>query len=591
MSWCAGSASFSAQIHLSLSALKLTSQQLKYCPTYLNRFDIIYCETGTSIMYLLQRQDDKSFKHVYCVSPKIPPYAILSHTWGASDDEVTFQNLADGTAPLKAGYRKIEFCAEQAARDGLNFFWIDTACIDKSSSRELDEAINSMFRWYQDSVKCYVYLDDVSSDSLAKDGLSFHKSKWFTRGWTLQELLAPKCVELYSREGHQLGTKSTCVQEIAEITRISTKALQGTALSQFGVKERMRWIIGRETTREEDLAYCLLGIFGARMRPDYGEGRGDAFERLNKKIIARSREAGREAEVTLRSDYFKLFTKTPTMLHETNDDYTLLMGNSNDNGRPDLYAVKRTGTRDENIEVNILYGSSSYQKFILRIATPDFTPLRKNWTEQLDFALTDWNGDGTLDLVVIKRCYTGTNSTEVHIFGGASKFQDILMQTGTALEETDETWSFRMGRYGNGVKPDLIAIKRSETGTKTTEVHVMSGDDDFQSFHLQIGTPLHETDSRFDFLVTDWNGDGRPDLVVIKKSRTNGKCTEVHVLSGASDYQRWILRAETPVFRSHGVCEFAVADWTGDNKPDLIVFRKRDTVSNTTEVEVVSQQG
>jgi hypothetical protein len=156
MSWCAGSASFSAQIHLSLSALKLTSQQLKYCPTYLNRFDIIYCETGTSIMYLLQRQDDKSFKHVYCVSPKIPPYAILSHTWGASDDEVTFQNLADGTAPLKAGYRKIEFCAEQAARDGLNFFWIDTACIDKSSSRELDEAINSMFRWYQDSVKCYV---------------------------------------------------------------------------------------------------------------------------------------------------------------------------------------------------------------------------------------------------------------------------------------------------------------------------------------------------------------------------------------------------------------------------------------------------
>ena len=165
------------------------------------------------------------------------------------------------------------------------------------------------------------------------------------------------------------------------------------------------------------------------------------------------------------------------------------------------------------------------------------------------------------------------------------------MQTGTALEETDETWSFRMGRYGNGVKPDLIAIKRSETGTKSTEVHVLNGDDNFQSFHLQIGTPLHETDNRFDFLVTDWNGDGRPDLVVIKKSRTNGKCTEVHVLSGASDYQRWILRAETPVFRSHGVCEFAVADWTGDNKPDLIVFRKRDTLSNTTEVEVVSQHG
>ena len=202
-----------------------------------------------------------------------------------------------------------------------------------------------MFRWYQDSSKCYVYLDDVSSDSLAKDGLSFHKSKWFTRGWTLQELLAPKHVELFSREGHQLGSKLSCVQEIADITQIPTKALQGKALSLFSVEERMSWALRRETTREEDLAYCLLGIFGVRMWLSYGEGRNDAFERLNKKI-ARSREAGREAEVTLRSDYFKLFTKTPTMLQETNDEYTLLMGNSNDNGRPDLYGSEQApGTK------------------------------------------------------------------------------------------------------------------------------------------------------------------------------------------------------------------------------------------------------
>ena len=128
-------------------------------------------------MYLLRHQDDNAFKLVYCVAPKIPPYAILSHTWGASDDEVTFQNLTDGTGLSKAGYRKIELCAEQAAKDNLQHFWIDTCCSDKSSSRELEETINSMFRWYQDSVKFYVYLDDVSSDSLAKDGLSFHKSK------------------------------------------------------------------------------------------------------------------------------------------------------------------------------------------------------------------------------------------------------------------------------------------------------------------------------------------------------------------------------------------------------------------------------
>jgi hypothetical protein len=100
-------------------------------------------------------------------------------------------------------------------------------------------------------------------------------------------------------------------------------------------------------------------------------------------------------------------------------------------------------------------------------------------TEQLDFALTDWTGDGTLDLVVIKRFYTGINSTEVHIFSGASKFQNILLQTSTRLEETDDTWIFDMGRWGTGDKPDLFAIKKSNTGTKTTEVHVLRSDNNF----------------------------------------------------------------------------------------------------------------
>ncbi|KAH7071166.1 hypothetical protein BKA63DRAFT_68024 [Paraphoma chrysanthemicola] len=556
-------------------------------------------------MYLLQRQGDNGYKLVYRVNKQIPPYAILSHTWGRTEDEVNFQDLVDGTGTTKAGYRKINFCAKQAALDGLDFFWIDTCCINKSSSTELLEAINSMYRWYRDSTKCYVYFEDVSADNLADNGLAFQKSRWFTRGWTLQELLAPKSVDFYSAEGYLLGTKSSRVEEIAEVTGIPTEAIQERVLSNFSVDERMRWAKGRETTREEDLAYSLLGLFDIQMSLFYGEGREKAFKRLHRKI-ANAQESGRrrlEENAALRSDYFESVLQTSTMLHKTDDHFKLLMGNSNKSGPPDLIAVNKKGEKYEtvgldivdaasefkNIEVNVLYGASEYKNFILRIATPKFTPLREDWPEQLDCALIDWNGDGTLDLVVIKKCYTGTKSTEVHVFSGASKFQHVMHRTGTRLEETDDTWVFGMGRWSGGNKPDLIAIKKSGTGTKTTEVHILSGDDDFRTYILQTSTALPETDATFDFVVTDWNGDGTPDLVAIKKSKTGGRCTEVHVLSGASKYKQFILRAETPLFKSHGLYEFAVADWTGNGKPDLIAFKKRDTASGTTEVHVMGQ--
>ena len=154
------------------------------------------------------------------IGDDIPQYAILSHTWGA--EEVTFGDLIDGTGKSKAGYDKIRFCAQQAANDGLQYFWVDTCCIDKSSSAELQEAINSMFRWYQNAAKCYVYLSDVSiRKRKASDWSSdytwesaFRSSRWFTRGWTLQELLAPgpDSVEFFSQEGDRLGDKRTLEQ-------------------------------------------------------------------------------------------------------------------------------------------------------------------------------------------------------------------------------------------------------------------------------------------------------------------------------------------------------------------------------------------
>jgi hypothetical protein len=221
-----------------------------------------------------------------------PSYAILSHTWGRSGEEVTFKDLRDGTGMSKDGYTKILFCGQQAARDGIQYFWVDTCCIDKSSSAELSEAINSMFRWYRNAARCYVYLSDVTAIDIDQNGLiwqsDFEKSKWFTRGWTLQELLAPISVEFFSKEWHRLGDKESLELQIHEITTIDSKAIQGTPLSHFSVADRFSWAENRETTREEDAAYSLLGIFGIYMPLIYGEGKEEAFDRLKRKIIKKT---------------------------------------------------------------------------------------------------------------------------------------------------------------------------------------------------------------------------------------------------------------------------------------------------------------
>jgi hypothetical protein len=229
--------------------------------------------------------------HNFSVGETIPPYAILSHTWGADAEEVTFEDLLNGTGKGKPGYEKIEFCGGQAREDGLQYFWVDTCCINKTNKAELSDSINSMFRYYRNSTRCYVYLSDVSIKKRKRDISSnniwesgFRRSKWFTRGWTLQELLASRTVEFFSREGNRLGDKDTLEQQIHEITGVPKSALQGTPLPQFSVHERLSWSQHRETKYEEDKAYSLLGIFDVRIAPIYGEGMGSSFKRLQEEI-------------------------------------------------------------------------------------------------------------------------------------------------------------------------------------------------------------------------------------------------------------------------------------------------------------------
>ncbi|ORY15390.1 NACHT domain-domain-containing protein [Clohesyomyces aquaticus] len=251
-------------------------------------------------MRLLRRSDTGEFGLTQFRDEAIPPYAILSHTW-TEGHEVTFRDLEDRTGP-KAGYDKIYFCGQQAERDGLRYFWVDTCCIDKSNHVELQEAINSMFRWYQNAAKCYVYLSDVSTTKRKASSevfeysweLAFRESRWFTRGWTLQELLAPHSVKFFSQDGKQLGDKSTLKRIIHEITGITTKALQGAPLCEFDVSERLSWAQSRQTTRKEDKAYSLLGIFGIYMPLIYGEGEEHAFKRLWKEITELSNSVQRQ---------------------------------------------------------------------------------------------------------------------------------------------------------------------------------------------------------------------------------------------------------------------------------------------------------
>ena len=216
-----------------------------------------------------------------------PPYAILSHTWG--DDEMSLQEFADSTARCgnREGFKKIREACAQALRDDLFHVWVDTVCIDKTSSAELSEAINSMYNWYAGAHVCYVYLQDLGSTS----GDDLQGCRWFTRGWTLQELLAPssRSMTFFNSTWDSIGTKRDLVEQISTATEISVGCINGECgIRSYSIADRMSWASRRSTTRPEDIAYCLLGIFDVNMPLLYGEGQERAFYRLQQEILRTS---------------------------------------------------------------------------------------------------------------------------------------------------------------------------------------------------------------------------------------------------------------------------------------------------------------
>ncbi|XXG99222.1 hypothetical protein Hte_005559 [Hypoxylon texense] len=209
-------------------------------------------------------------------------YAILSHRW--TDEEITFEDVNNiRKSRKKSGWSKLDDFCKKAHKHGYDYVWVDTCCIDKSSSSELSEAINSMFRWYREADICYVYLADYEHGAVPEEQLP--KCEWFTRGWTLQELLAPYDVRFYDKTWEFVGDKNSFADLVSKITSIPVPALSGEdELSTYSVAQRMSWAATRITTRIEDMAYCLLGLFDINMPLLYGE-RYKAFFRLQKEIL------------------------------------------------------------------------------------------------------------------------------------------------------------------------------------------------------------------------------------------------------------------------------------------------------------------
>ncbi|RWA13204.1 hypothetical protein EKO27_g1908 [Xylaria grammica] len=228
------------------------------------------------------------FKEV--ADPGSQRYAILSHTW-EDGEEVSLQDWLiwrrkrQGWQDVskRRGLVKILGACNITKKYNLDFLWIDTNCIDKLSSAELSEAINSMFKWYSLSAICLTYLSDIKFDGYSQSQI--RASKWFTRGWTLQELLAPRHIDFFDCDWNRIGSRAALSGMISNITSIEEKYLNGSEdFRGASIAARMSWAALRQTSRVEDMAYSLLGIFDINMPLLYGEG-NRAFIRLQEEIL------------------------------------------------------------------------------------------------------------------------------------------------------------------------------------------------------------------------------------------------------------------------------------------------------------------
>lgn len=241
-----------------------------------------------------------------------PPYAALSHCWGI--DEVEYDDLHSNTRDWtqKYGFQKLwGACREAFGSHKLDWLWADTVCINRSSSAELSESINSMYRWYRNCTICLAYLDDIYTASGPPEDLLV-SSRWMRRSWTLVELIAPRKLEFYTSKWLLVGSKDSLIPTLTRITQVDQTVLEDAEnLGDLSVGKRMSWAAHRSALRIEDIAYSLIGIFGVNMTIIYGEG-SRAFIRLQEELLKAFNDESLFAwKATDDQEYRGLFARSP----------------------------------------------------------------------------------------------------------------------------------------------------------------------------------------------------------------------------------------------------------------------------------------
>lgn len=281
--------------------------------------------------------------------------------------------------------------------------------------------------------------------------------------------------------------------------------------------------------------------------------------------------------------YLQFQLQSGTGLGEVGPTFELLAGNYDGDALPDIFAISKRGTGSHTTEVHVLSGASSYRNFVLQTRTP-----LPEAGDEFEFKLADWDRDARSDLVAILKRGTGSGSTEVHILSGNSNYQEFLLQTGTGLAEVGPSWEFGLADWDHDAIPDLFCLSKEDTGTGSTEVHILTGAKNFQEFLLQTGTALGKTDRHFDLEVADWDQDGWTDIVAVAKASTGTGSTEVHVLDGASKFSAFSFQRGTLLAETDDTFSFAVADMNRSVPGlELIAFMKNHTGTRSTEVHVL----